>query len=562
MRYTEQPPGRGSLLVLAFLFPVLYLTFIGVRELRSQEALLASISIESMTSGNSAVTAVHGVQVQSLPLYPWLVTLCSGFRTPNELSTRLPAALSVLGMALLAGLTARRLGGPLAGVVAASVVLTNVACLREGGRAGSDTLSAFLITAAWVFWYRLGRERRRWGMAWSVSLACVLAATFAVGIRALVFFYLPLVLLRRPMRGWRRLLLPSHLVVLACLISALGLWLYVAPGQSLFPWRTLILRTVALREGTGGYFRDLVSFPFRCLGYLMPWPFLAWPAFCVAYRPLERRPVLCGYLRTIVASLFVAAWVVPNTSSRVLMPLLAPIAILTGLHYQILVRRYHRQLQMLCRFLLVLASSIAVVGVLVGLAHVAGLVVFAGLGGVTSRATVLLLALIFVASRWLTTTRVALPFWSRLVACIGLFHLALTATTAPLEGWLRDESRQRGQTLSEQLPEQAVVYRTTDWFLVRECFYIGHRVVKTGDPDAELPAGERVVYALAGAKPPILPTREWTPCSDAVNLRLRNNIRLVWRPGGRCILRIEKSPAQLDEKAPPVVVRMYRGERR
>ena len=231
MAYIEHIPTRRHFYVLLALFPLLYLVNLGTHELRRQEALLATVASEMGSSTGLLATTAHGEHVDAFPMYPMMVRVCSGFRQPNEFTARLPAALAVLAMAVLCGRVAARSGGRIAGMVAAGVVLTAVVCLREGVRAGSDTVFGLLIAGAWFAWFRLGREKRRWALAWAVSLALVAAATLTVGLRAVAWFYLPLCFLRMPLRAWRRMLLPVHFVALGGFAVFIILWVQLVPGQ-------------------------------------------------------------------------------------------------------------------------------------------------------------------------------------------------------------------------------------------------------------------------------------------------------------------------------------------
>jgi len=572
--YIERIPERRHVLLLLVLFVVLYLVNLGVRELRSHEALAAVISTEMLANRSPLVTNVHGERVDAFPLYPWLIMLCSGPDGPTERTARLPAALAILAMAALAGLTAKRAGGPLAGVVAASMVLTTVACLQEGVRASHDTVFALFLSAAWFCWYWLGRVQKRWVTAWFAVMLLVLAATFAGGASAFAYFYFPLFFLRRPLRGWRRMLFPAHFSALALVIGVVVCWLRLAPGQSLFPWGTLVLRAVP--EGTGSYLRDVAAFPIECAGALLPWSFLMWPGFCMAYRPLEKNPVFCRFLRTLVWSLFLVAWFVPRSAPRMLLPLVCPIAVLTGLHYEILLRRHHLQLTRLCKGIAWLTLTAGGICLLGGVLHAGGLIIMAGLPGRDWTVNMLLLIAAVYTAQWLLSAGASgRPYWVRLLVAVAALRLAFLAVYPPTKSWLHSERRLTGQLLSNRLPDdtpaggtgaegagRVTVYRVVDWFLVAECFYINRPVVKINQLDDELPKDAQTVYVLGGDKPPILPERTWTACGPPVDLRLHHVRRVTFYPGGLCIARIDVVAEERDRGRPPIIVRMYRGELR
>ena len=56
---------------------------------------------------------------------------------------------------------------------------------------------------------------------------------------------------------------------------------------------------------TSHYLKDILVYPFQLAFRFLPWTFLAWPAFCVAYYPLDKNPIFSRFLRTIFLSLFV-----------------------------------------------------------------------------------------------------------------------------------------------------------------------------------------------------------------------------------------------------------------
>jgi 4-amino-4-deoxy-L-arabinose transferase-like glycosyltransferase len=547
-------------LLLLALFPLLYLANLGVQELRSQEALLASIATDVRAGDNLLMTTVHGEQVPAFPVYPWLIRICSAFQHPNEWTIRLPAALAVLGLAALAGLTASNAAGNLAGLVAASMVLTSVACLREGVVAGDDTLFAFFLGAAWLAWFWFGRERQTWWLAWLVSLTAVLLATFTSGIQAFVCFYLPLLFVRRPLRRWQRFFSVGHIVALALAVAVLIYWHRTVPGQTLLPWSTLVLRAVP--EDTGSYVAHLVSFPLKSVVLVLPWLFLAWPGFCLAYRPLEKNPVFCHFLRTILFSLFLASWALPRSSPRVLMPLIGPLAILTAVHYEILVRRHYLDLQRLIRVLAGIAVALAGLGSIASALHLTGLV---DLSGWSARTTTVMLALLVVAGgvSWWGHRHASLrPVWVMFLLSFSMMCLVQRAVHPPWQAWLGNSRRGNAEILRAEVPETETVHKTVRRLMLAECFYLQRRIRQIADLDQDLPEDAPTVYVLGGEKPPILPTRSWRACSKRVDLRLHASPFAVWLPGGRCLVRITPVPAPRTEPEREGTVCMYRGDLR
>lgn len=519
--------GAGLLLlaaVLVYLPPLLW------REVRSREALYATVAEEMVRSGSAWRLTLHGDPVQSYPGYVWLVAIAQEAGLPDTLALRLPAFLSILGLAALCGVVGCRRGGATAGLVAAAMVLFNPASLRVGCRAQHESLLALLLTGAWMAWYSFGQRRKQWALGWSGAMLLVVLATFTAGARALAAFYLPFLFLRRPVRGRRRLLLASHLVVLGVTIAAIVVWLLRVPGQTFLPWNALS----TLPAVTMSYPLEILLFPLKCLLYLMPWPFLAWPAFCMAYRPLERSPVAFHFLRTITASAFVAAWLVPKVSPLVLLPVLGPLSIMTGLHAELLIRRHRRELRLLSTVLAIAAVVLSGAVVLAALLHLSGFAWLDGLGRGTAMALAALFAVLLGLGlmAWRGPLR-RLPVLAHLILGFTAVAVGVLAVRNTVEVWAGGEMRAAGRALAGQspvpayllapppaLPEAAgtaaaptppaggaaagggpngspavvyrplaesVVYRQTRSPHLGVCFYLGRPVLRVDDPRAQIP---------------------------------------------------------------------------
>lgn len=524
--------------LLALAAALLYLPNMITREVRSGEALYASVASDMVRTGSGWSTTVHGEPQRAYPGYPWLVAAGQQLGLPPEVALRLPAVLCIAGLAGLCGTVGYRRGGPVAGAIAAAVVLCNPAALRCGTRAQSEPLLALLLCAAWMTWYSVGQRRKFWALAWVGAMVFVIPAAFTAGARALAFFYLPFLFLRRPVKGRRRLLLPSHLVVLAVTVAALVFWLRRVPNQIFLPWNELN----TMPKVTLSYPVEVIMFPLKSVLYLMPWPFLLWPAFCMAYRPLENSPLVFHYLRTIVVSAFVAAWLIPKLSPLVLMPVLGPIAIMTGLHAELVLRRHHPQLRRLSGMVLKAGAAVAAFGTLTAILHLAGVVRFEGMDpSLMGWNAALLLAMLTAAVLALRGPLRALPFHAHLVVAFTTLACSILAVQAVWTSWSGSEQRLAGLTLATKIPPpeflvvkpgavaepgsagapaasavatpaaaaagsalapapvaasaplnyrplaESIVYRQTVNYYLAVCFYLGRPVVRVQDPKTQIP---------------------------------------------------------------------------
>lgn len=544
MLYIEPTPNRNWWLLILGAFLALYLPFLGLRELQTQEAFQALVAQEMSAHGGLLQPTVQGVPVAVFPLYPWLVCLASRFSVPNEWATRLPAALAVLLLAALSGRMAARAGGHLAGAVAAAVVLTSVMLLDAGRQAQTHLVAAALIVAAWFSWYRLGRVYKRWGAAWAVGVGFATLAFLGIGLVAFVYFYFPLVFLRRPLRIWRRFLVPGHLLALCGAVTVVGLWLRCVPGQTALPWQSFLASVVP--ETPRSYLHHLMHFPFACAVALLPWTFLAWPGFCVAFRPVEHTPIFCRFLRTLVLPLWLAAWLLPGSSCLDLLPLAGPLAVLTGLHLEILLRRHARALRWLPLLICGCGLTVGGCGLLLGALHITGVVVFSGLETPLWTAVMALLTCGMLLAYWGQRSGTARPFWVRVMVATLAAHLIFLALYSPCRALYYERRRDAGAALAAGLPPQAQVFKLYAGHVIGETFYLKHSVRQIASA-AELPAVTPVVYVLAGAKPPILETRTWSPCGQAVVVRQKVRPVCRWRPSDGGLLRVEKEATPLVE---------------
>ncbi len=550
--YTERAtsPGRHGLWVL-FLLAGLAVG-LGMGELTPGEASLATMAREMADSRDFLATSVHGRAVQTFPFYPWTLTLVTRV-VSGGLAVRLPAGLAVAAMAWLCFAFTRQLAGRSAAWVAALVPLTLVGSLRIQGAAGNDILMALFVGAAWLCWYQFGRIGKEWPRAWIYSLLLVVIASFAGGIRAWTYFYFPLLFLRRPLHGLKRMGMSAHFMALvpACLLTAL--WLHSAPEQVFLPWYAL--RPADAGAAASGYAHHLLGFLFQSFWLALPWGLLAWPIFCMAFRSVEALPVLCRYLRTILSTVFLTCLFLPGVRAAALLPLICPLAVAVGIHYEMLMRRHFRHLHQVARLASAAGTILCGAALLLGLLQGTGIVALEGVSAQTLGSYSALIVLAGAGAAWAWKRRSA-PCWQRLVLAVLAIFVWHTATAGLLQPFVQRSAIESAALLQQDLPPQATVYKTAAAPLLGECYYLDRPVAAISSP-AELPGHEAVVYVLGGRKPPILETRDWEPCSPSLRISRLCRPQLSWFPGRRCLLSIRRCPliAGPEEGA---VVRLYR----
>ncbi len=516
-------PTHVTLLIGAFLLlsvPAMFLP-----ELSDEEALHATISREMLQNNDFVTPRFQGSDMLVGPMCAWVLSLISTTVGLNEISTivglnevtiRLVGILPTVLLALICMYTVGRVVPGGSALATGAAVCSSLAAIHIGGAAENDMLFALFINAAWISFYFLSRERKRWMYAWGTAHLLLVCALLTGGIQALFFFYFPLLLMRRPLKVIRRLGKPEHLMPLAVLAVGMICWLLLVPSVKEEVVRLFQEFTPA--EHAIGYLRRVVEFPLRTVLGFVPWAFLAWPGFCAAFQPLEKNPVLCQYLRTIACSLFYFFWIIPASDSRVLLPLIGPVAILLGMNYQLLIRRYSRQLRMLPLALSGIAVAgiiaTAVIGVLLRLQVIAWQVptpMILVTGGC------MLVAAGIVTAVWLGRRKA--PVW--LLVAGSVMAVQLTAVGFQVYNRLyNSHSRDFAASISKGLPDKVTVYEIIPGhdLYPSACYYLDRPVKRLNDI-ADLPVGAKNVYVLGRHRMPESPFYELDKFSDVTEYK-------------------------------------------
>ncbi len=512
-KYEEPSPskiGAIPLLILAFL-AIFSLFQLGTWELRGREGRYAAIALEITPTHPN--TIAHGEQIPySHPLFPLLVRWLRKLGLPIELALRLVSVASVAMLAILAWEVGRRALSEQAGVVAAAMMFSSVIVVEKGMDGFPDFVVMLFLVSAWLSWFTFGVARGSWNKAWVVSFAFCALAFHGGGWRAVVLFVFPLLFMRRPMTIWPKLRKPGFAIGVVILTASILAWVvprWMAAGET--PFRTALF-TDELRH----YLEHLLNFPVEVPLRFLPWTILAWPAFCVAYFPLDDNPIFSRFLRTIVISLFFLFWLTPFFDSRSIAYLAFPLSVLCGMNYWLLVRRHGTTLHKIMRIYISLCIPMAILGmafyvlpstVLDQLPLPPNYLDFRGanlLAGLGQLAATLLVAIAIL----LLSTKNKLKVFEHTLGISVVTALFFWSLSAPYRS-LRNDKRQLGEAFALALkkdlrlppcktfPKDLVVYKSPDiGGLYAPCIYMGVPVRKIHSLDA-LPRDKKTVYMIA-----------------------------------------------------------------
>jgi 4-amino-4-deoxy-L-arabinose transferase-like glycosyltransferase len=199
----------------------------------------AEAAREMFVTGDYVTLHVNGVRyLEKAPLPYWLVAASYHLFGVNEFATRLPMALSILLLGVLAVVWGRRAFGERAGIYAGLFVYTAVGVFLFTRVLIPDVLLSVLIAAP-LYFFLTALESRSSAWRWYAGYACMALGVLTKGLIALVFpggaavIYL---VATGEWRRWREFHLPS----------GLALFLVIAA-----PWH--ILAGVRNTGGQGGH---------------------------------------------------------------------------------------------------------------------------------------------------------------------------------------------------------------------------------------------------------------------------------------------------------------------
>ncbi len=513
--YTEKTlPRWVGILILCLAFLALYQPWhLDVRELFRLEGLYAAESSE--IGGRLSVVTAHGVMIQNaFPLYPMLVNCLTEYAGLSiEFALRL-LSVGMLGFsAVMVYFAAASERSYRAGLVASAMYIGSALAVEKVIDGYPTTLTAFFLLAAQLLFFQFGIRRANWSTAWILSLGMMVFGFFAGGVAALCYFVFPMFFFRRPLSVKSKFRKPGFavgvlLISIAVASWALACWSLAHKVPVQYVWWG--------DTGVWEYLRDILLFPVELPLRLLPWSLIAWIPFCVALQALDETPIFSRYLRTLTFATLALLWLLPDSDPREIVYLLAPLSILTGINYELGMRRYGIKL----RRVLVLGEYILLGGAVALLvmcfASFEYLSMFLSLNQSLDfcrtadyriqalLVSALLLALALLYHFWRRTRPVWLLLLLLAVGC-GIYFWAVIQPYRSQE----NDKRMLGRDLRSALKGEAppVLYKGKILDLYGELYYAGVPVRKVLE-FAELPPAEPVVYLLS-TEFPQLPERDW-----------------------------------------------------
>ncbi|MBE6365253.1 MAG: hypothetical protein E7053_05825 [Lentisphaerae bacterium] len=333
---------RRGMLLITVLFLLMYLPWlISGHELYRQEGIFAAVAadyVDHPWNPEVGITAqAHNMPHSDLwPLYPAVVSLFYRCGVPMENALRIISVLLLGVLSLLSGLAAGLRCGKRAGLVAACCCFGTLFSLEKSVYGGPETMAACFLLAAQLLFFHYGSRLADWNSAWIASAVLLSLGFLTCGPVVLLFFVVPLFFLRRPLSFAGKFRTPGFLVGMVLLLMVVLMWAFPF-GFSL---RHYAVSGNLMMISTGKYWEEVLLFPLLFPLRMLPWSLLMWMPFCVALQAISPLPVFSRYLRTLFFSMLALAWLIPGASSKLIFFLLGPLSILTGLTYELGVRRY------------------------------------------------------------------------------------------------------------------------------------------------------------------------------------------------------------------------------
>lgn len=465
------------------------------------------------------VSIAHGEIVNGFPLFPMIATvLCKYLGWSIEFVLRFISVASLGLITILVWEAGRRALNLQAAYVSSAAVFSALVVVEKTIDGYPSLLAFVFIFTGWLIWFSYGVARSCWNRAWIYSMFFCGLAFYTLGWEAVIYFFFPMIFLRRPMTIWQKLRKPGF-------FAGLGIIVFFILAWGLPRWSGLVNAPFRISSPNADlfdeYIKQLFTFPFSSMLRFLPWMILAWTPFCIAYQPMDKNPLFSRFLRTIFISLFMLLWLSPFTRARDLLILAPPISLLCGVNYWLFVRRNGFHIQKLLKIL-------SFIGLILGAAILVFYLLPADfiqkfnrndiplefrwnrlyiIAGVIQGALMVLISA-FVLFRM----KRDLKIWEHiLLICVTgmLFYWALLSPYKGQDTAKRELGEAFRIAMGSAFDKDMTIYKDKKINgLYGETYYIGCNVKKIHSYD-ELPTNKRMVY-LISTDVPVFPGRLWT----------------------------------------------------
>lgn len=509
-RESTVPPWVGALFIAGVFLLIYFGWVLYPRELFRQECLYAAQAAE-FTLKNPMVTA-HEMPIRNTyPLYPALSSLLYRCGLPMETALRLITVFFIAAGGVLVYFSAASGNGNRAGMVATSMYCTSMLMLDEGVSGVPETMSAFWLLAAQVSFFYFGLRRGKWNLTWPLSAFFLMLGFFSGGFFVLFLFLFPMFFFRRLIAGRAKYRNPGFPLALALVLLSLFTRFAVQWSAEKTGTGTLFFRGFTDPD----YLRDFFLFWPMLPLLLLPWSFIAWIPFCAALQRIDDKPLFSKYLRITVLVTAVFLWLSPRINGKELLYLPGSLAILTGVYYELGVRRFGERLRKLAplaeysalAFALMIALGMWGEEKLLAKCFSLGLTLNFRSSSQTLVVVLTAIAAVLAAGLFLRWKRKTLPIWVVLLTVSlmgGIFYGTIMLRYQAQANQISSFGYLIRETLKQDMgknPKPLELFKTDTSELFGELFYSGAKVTQLPSADMLPDSRSQVVYLISSSFP-------------------------------------------------------------
>ncbi len=325
----------SALLIVFALWAGIFLPGLGSTELKGEEGRRLMPAVTMMEGGSWVVPYVGGKPfLRKPPLVQWCMAGSMQIFGQSVWAARLPSVLAVLALALVIVVATQGWLITEEGLVAAIVMMTQVATIEKCRLAELESVYVALSGIAMVLWLcGWAKGVSPWRL-WVLPLVFNALALLAKAPLHLLFFYAVVVAVLFKEKRLRSLLHPAHgvgLLVMAAIVAAWAVPYFheVAAGDAGRVWqRQFVERVTGAEMDLKKY---LLNIP-NALSNHLPWVLFA-PLLWVRGVNDTMYPRGCSVLvgaRNAVMACFFVLLLIPGVLPRYVQPLVGPFSLIMG----------------------------------------------------------------------------------------------------------------------------------------------------------------------------------------------------------------------------------------